>query len=224
MATAVVVEGVRVLGERDAVLARLAERHGPPTFRRRSTPGERFEALVRSIVYQQLAGKAAAAIHGRLIVGLGGSISPERILERSPDELRLFGLSGAKESAVRDLAEKVAAGQVSLNRIGRMQDEAVVEHLVQVRGIGEWTAHMFLIATLGRLDVWPTGDFGVRAGYAAAWSTTSVPTPKELAALGDRFRPYRSLVAWYCWRAADEAKQGAAGRIPAIPAIPAARR
>jgi 3-methyladenine DNA glycosylase/8-oxoguanine DNA glycosylase len=92
----------------------------------------------------------------------------------------------------------------SLERIGRLSDEAVVEHLTRVRGIGPWTADMFLLGTLARLDVWPTGDYGVRAGFAAAWGLDGVPTPKELVVMGEPFRPYRSLVAWYCWRAVDD--------------------
>jgi DNA-3-methyladenine glycosylase II len=104
---------------------------------------------------------------------------------------------------VTDLAQKVISGQVSLDRIGRLSDEEVVEHLVQVRGIGRWTAEMFLLGTLGRLDVWPTGDYGVRAGFASAWGLPEIPAPADLVEFGEPFRPYRSVVAWYCWRVAD---------------------
>ena len=118
--------------------------------------------------------------------------------------LAACGLSGAKAASIRDLAEKVVSGQIALDRIGRLTDEDVVAHLCQVRGIGPWTADMFLLGTLARLDVWPTGDYGVRAGFARAWDLPQIPTPKELAVRGEPFRPYRSLVAWYCWRAADD--------------------
>ncbi|HEV7524093.1 MAG TPA: hypothetical protein VGP92_03970, partial [Acidimicrobiia bacterium] len=106
-------------------------------------------------------------------------------------------------TSIRDLAEKVEAGIVELDRVARLPDDKVVSELVLVRGIGEWTAHMFLMFQMGRLDVWPTLDFGVRSGYARMYGLDLMPTPKQLAPEGDRFRPYRSLVAWYCWRAAD---------------------
>ena len=165
---------------------------------------DRFASLAEIIVYQQLAGRAAATIHGRLVAVLGGEVTPERVLAASPELLASAGLSGAKAASIRDLAEKVVTGEVSLERIGRLSDDAVIEHLTRVRGIGPWTADMFLLGTLGRLDVWPTGDYGVRAGFAAAWALAEVPTAAELMVLGEPFRPYRSLVAWYCWRVMDD--------------------
>ena len=185
------------------MLAGLVDLHGPPPHRRPVRASDRFAALAEIIIFQQLAGKAAASIHGRLVVALGGDVTPESVLAVDPTVLALCGLSGAKAASIRDLAEKVASGQIALDRIGRLTDEAVVAHLCQVRGIGPWTADMFLLGTLARLDVWPTGDYGVRAGFARAWSLPEIPTPKELALRGEPFRPYRSLVAWYCWRAAD---------------------
>jgi len=122
----------------------------------------------------------------------------------TPTELlRGAGLSAAKAAAITDLAQKVTDGRVSLERIGRLGDEEVIDHLVQVRGIGRWTAEMFLLGTLGRLDVWPVGDYGVRAGFASAWGLPEIPAPAELLGLGDRFRPYRSIVAWYSWQVVD---------------------
>jgi DNA-3-methyladenine glycosylase II len=112
------------------------------------------------------------------------------------------GLSGSKTASLLDLAAKVDDGAVRLDRIGRLSDREVVEHLVAVRGIGPWTADMFLIFTLGRRDVWPVGDYGVRVGYSRAYGLAEVPSAKELEPLGDRFRPYRTLAAWYCWRVA----------------------
>jgi DNA-3-methyladenine glycosylase II len=193
-----------LLSRRDKRLAALIARHGPAPRRRAVRASDRFASLAEIIVYQQLAGRAAATIHGRLVAVLGGEVTPERVLAASPELLASAGLSGAKAASIRDLADKVVSGQVSLGRIGRLSDEAVVEHLTQVRGIGPWTADMFLLGTLGRLDVWPTGDYGVRAGFAAAWGLTEVPTAAELMVLGEPFRPYRSLVAWYCWRVMDD--------------------
>jgi 3-methyladenine DNA glycosylase/8-oxoguanine DNA glycosylase len=130
------------------------------------------------------------------------------VVAADPEVLARCGLSRAKAASIRDLADRVNAGQVSLERIGRLSDDDIVEHLCQVRGIGPWTADMFLLATLGRLDVWPTGDYGVRAGFARAWQLPAIPAPKELAVMGEPFRPYRSLVAWYCWRVVDDRTAG----------------
>ena len=186
------------------MLAALVARYGPPPRRPRVSADGRFAALAEIILYQQLAGKAAASIHGRFVTTLGGEVTPERVLATALQALTGSGLSGAKAASIRDLAERVADGRVRLDRIGRLPDEAVVEHLTQVRGIGPWTAEMFLLSVLGRLDVWPVGDYGVRVGFARGWSLDEVPTPKELVALGEPFRPYRSLVAWFCWRLLDQ--------------------
>jgi DNA-3-methyladenine glycosylase II len=184
------------------VLARLVAEAGPLSL---PVPTEtHFGTLVRAITFQQLAGPAARAIHGRLIAALEGDISPERLLALPDEALRSAGLSGAKTASLRDLAAKVLAGTVVLEsrRLAHLTDDEIVTQLSSVRGIGRWTAEMFLIFQLRRLDVWPTGDLGVRRGYALAWGVP-MPTPKQLDALGERFRPYRSVVAWYCWRAAE---------------------
>jgi DNA-3-methyladenine glycosylase II len=186
-----------LLSQRDKTLAALIARHGPAPRRRAVRASDRFASLAEI-------GRAAATIHGRFVAVLGNQVTPERVLAAPPETLASAGLSGAKAASIRDLADKVVAGQVSLERIGRLSDDAVVEHLTQVRGIGPWTADMFLLGTLGRLDVWPTGDYGVRAGFAAAWELAEVPTAAELMVLGEPFRPYRSLVAWYCWRVVDD--------------------
>ena len=188
----------------DPVLAALIERHGPPPPRRRVPADRRFDHLARNIVYQQLAGKAAASIHGRMVETLDGRVTAERVLATPEPALRACGLSGSKTASLVDLADKVASGEVALDRIGRLSDDEVVAHLTVVRGIGPWTAQMFLMSTLSRLDVWPIGDYGVRAGFAKAWSLGDIPDPKVLDGLGEPFRPYRSLVAWYCWRVADD--------------------
>jgi 3-methyladenine DNA glycosylase/8-oxoguanine DNA glycosylase len=197
-------EAVASLSGSDPVLAVLVDRHGVPPRRRRVPAPQRFASLAEAIVYQQLAGKAASSIHRRFVAALNGEVSAERVLSASPELLSSCGLSGAKAASIRDLADKVASGQVALDRIGRLTDDQVVEHLTQVRGIGPWTAQMFLLDTLGRLDVWPVGDYGVRAGFGRAWGLADTPHPKELAVLGEPFRPYRSLVAWYCWRVVDQ--------------------
>jgi DNA-3-methyladenine glycosylase II len=191
-----------ILSQRDPVLRRLVAEAGPARVQR---PAEsHFAALVRAIVYQQLAGAAAAAIHGRLIAALGGEADPERLMSLSAETLRSAGLSGAKTASLQDLAAKVLDGTVLLEpaQLRRETDDEVVARLSTVRGIGKWTAEMFLMFQLRRLDVWPTGDLGVRKGFGLAWGIPT-PTAKELDPLGDPYRPYRSVVAWYCWRAAE---------------------
>ena len=191
-----------LLAERDPVLRRLAAEAGPARVR---PPTEtHFATLVRAIVYQQLAGAAAAAIHGRLIAALGGEVTPERLLSLPSGTLRSVGLSAAKAASLQDLAAKVLDGTVVLDpkRLRAQDDAEVVARLSEVRGIGKWTAEMFLMFQLRRLDVWPTGDLGVRKGFGLAWGIPT-PTAKELDPLGDPYRPYRSVVAWYCWRAAE---------------------
>jgi DNA-3-methyladenine glycosylase II len=201
--SASVTAALSALGARDPVLDGLIGAYPRPPARR-PVPGPlRFAALARAIVYQQLAGRAAAVIHGRVVVALGGEVTPSAVLAASPELLASCGLSGAKTASLRDLAAKVDSGEVALGRIGRLSDEEIVEHLTRVRGIGTWTAQMFLLGTLGRQDVWPVGDYGVRAGFAKAWGLPDVLRPVDLEALGEPFRPYRSLVAWYCWRVVD---------------------
>jgi DNA-3-methyladenine glycosylase II len=198
----------RILAGRDPVIARLLEQVGPP---RLSRPSEsHFATLVRAIVYQQLAGRAAAAIHGRLIAALGGDVQPETLIALTDEALRAVGLSRAKVVSLRDLAAKVLDGTVVLSPRGlsREGDEEVIARLSAVRGIGRWTAEMFLLFQLRRLDVWPVGDLGVRRGYGLAWNVPT-PTARELQPLGDPYRPFRSVVAWYCWRATELYAQAA---------------
>ncbi len=184
-------------------MAALIERHGPPHLPRTPVPA-RFATLARAIVFQQLAGRAASTIYGRFVERLDGEVTPEAVLRLDVETLMTCGLSRAKARSVTDLSEKVASGDVRLDRMGRLSDEAVIDHLIQVRGIGRWTAEMFLLFTLGRLDVWPIDDLGVRVGFAEGWGLPEVPSRLELEGLGDPYRPYRSIVAWYCWRAAED--------------------
>jgi DNA-3-methyladenine glycosylase II len=183
-------------------MAALVAAAGP--IRIRPPQDSHFAALVRAITYQQLAGAAAAAIHGRLVTALDGVVEPAALLALPDEAMRGAGLSANKTASLRDLAAKVLDGTVVLDprRLARESDEEVISRLTTVRGIGEWTAQMFLIFQLRRLDVWPTGDLGVRRGYGLAWGIP-IPTPKELERRGEELRPFRSVAAWYCWRAAE---------------------
>ena len=186
-------------------MAKLIKRTEPFRLSRPSTG--HFAALAESILHQQLAGAAARAIHRRFVALFDGDLSPNAVLALSPKKLRAAGLSGRKVASMRDLAAKVLDGTVPLDRIGRLTDEEVVTRLSGVRGIGRWTAEMFLMFQLRRLDVWPVGDYGVRQGYALAYGLRTLPTPKQLEVEGERFRPYRTAAAWYCWQALREQRK-----------------
>jgi DNA-3-methyladenine glycosylase II len=193
-------QAAAILAERDPVLRRLVEEAGPIQLR---PPTEsHLASLVRAIVYQQLAGTAAAAIHGRLLAALGGEVTAEGLRSLSAETMRSVGLSGAKAASLQDLASKCLDGTVLLDpaQLREESDDEVVARLSAVRGIGKWTSEMFLIFQLRRLDVWPTGDLAVRKGYGLAWGIPT-PTAKQLDPLGDPFRPYRTVLTWYCWRA-----------------------
>jgi DNA-3-methyladenine glycosylase II len=205
MAGAKLADATAEIARRDPVMAALIEGLGPPGLRSRRQP-DRFAALVRAIAYQQLAGAAATAIHGRFLALFDGELTPEAVLVMPERRIRQSGMSAAKAASIRDLATKVVDGTVPLARLGRMLDDEIVRRLSEVRGIGRWTAEMFLIFQLGRLDVWPVDDLGVRKGYAIAYDMAQPPTPRELETLGDRFRPYRTVVAWYCWHAVHVAR------------------
>jgi len=190
------------LAVRDPVMARLVAEVGPP----RLGPSRRspFEALARAICFQQLSGRAAATIYARLEEALGGAVTPLAVLETPAEQLRRAGLSAAKALSIVDLAAKVAGGTVPLDDVDKLSDEELIARLVVVRGVGRWTAEMFLMFQLRRLDVWPVDDLGVRKGYARAYGLALVPPPRALGLLGEAFRPYRSVAAWYCWRVMDE--------------------
>jgi DNA-3-methyladenine glycosylase II len=192
---------------RDPVLARLVARVGPLTHRPRDPNGP-FGALVRAIVFQQLAGRAAQAIHGRVRASVGDALTPEALAGVSDQALRAAGLSGNKLASLRDLSAKVMDGSVDLKRSARLGDDELVAELVTVRGIGRWTAEMYLMFELRRLDVWPVDDLGVRQGYGLAWELDPAPNARELGPLGERFRPYRSVVARYCWAALPLLRRG----------------
>jgi DNA-3-methyladenine glycosylase II len=182
-------------------MARLIKAAGPMELRDASEDG--FAALVRSIMYQQLAGAAAATIHGRFLNLFANGLSPAAVLALPEGIMRTAGVSGSKAAAITDLARKVSDGTVLLHDVESLSDDELVARLVQVRGIGRWTAEMFLIFQLRRLDVWPVDDYGVRKGWALAHKLKDLPAPRALQVEGDLFRPYRTIAAWYCWRAVD---------------------
>ncbi len=165
-----------------------------------------FDALAESIVYQQLSGKAAATIFGRVraLYPRRKWFSPELVIATPDEKLRAAGLSRSKTAAIKDLAAKTLDGTVPTHSaLNRMSDEEIIARLTAVRGIGRWTVEMMLLFDLGRLDVWPVDDYGVRKGYAKTFRKKSLPKPKELHAIGEKWRPYRSVAAWYFWRALD---------------------
>ena len=165
-----------------------------------------FDALAESIAYQQLSGKAAATIFGRVraLYPRRKYLDPKKILATPNESFRAAGLSRSKIAAVKDLAAKTIDGTVpSARAIARMSDEEIILRLTEVRGIGRWTVEMLLLFDLGRPDVWPVDDYGVRKGFAKTFGKRKLPTPKQLMKLGDKWRPYRSIAAWYFWRALD---------------------
>ncbi len=187
--------------EADPAFAAVIQAAGP--FEPRPPDADPFNSLARAIVYQQLAGAAARAIHGRFVALFDGHPTAAAILNTPIDQLRSVGLSGNKATSMADLALKTSDGTVPLDRLDELADAEIVERLSTVRGIGRWTAEMFLIFQLQRLDVWPVDDYGIRKGFAAIHGLPAPPTPKALDALGEIYRPYRSVAAWYCWRAVD---------------------
>jgi len=195
------------VASRDPVLAELVARVGPITHRPRDPDGP-FGALVRAIVFQQLAGRAAQAIYGRLQATVGDTLTPETLTAASDAALRAAGLSANKLASLRDLSTKVLDGTLALTRTSRRSDDELIAALVTVRGIGRWTAEMYLMFQLRRLDVWPVDDLGVRQGYGLAWKLEPTPSAKQLEPLGDRFKPYRSIVARYCWAAVPLLRRG----------------
>jgi DNA-3-methyladenine glycosylase II len=222
-------EAAQTLSAADKKLAKLIARVGPPRLRIAGSQSP-FEALTEAIIYQQLHGKAAASIHARMIAsfedvcGLGVHPSPEHLLDCPTIQLRSAGLSANKTLALRDLAAKTLDGTVpTLARIRRMSDGDIVAHLTQVRGIGKWTVEMMLIFRLGRPDILPVDDYGVRKGFALTFgklkptdkvTNADLPKPAEMIKRAERWRPWRSLATWYMWRACDLAKPDAAAKQP----------
>ena len=192
---------VRHLRRQDPVMKEVIRQAGPFTMRRHRN---RFRALVFSILGQQISGKAAASIRKRLVEYLKPEeISPETIGRLTPETLRSLGVSNQKAGYLLDLAQRVASGEVQLSRMSRMKDEQVIEALVQVKGIGVWTAQMFLIFSLGRPDVFPHDDLGVRMAIRNLYGLNDLPTKEVSHKIAAPWRPYASVASWYCWRSLE---------------------
>ncbi len=203
---------VRHLKSADPVLAELIEQVGPCKLAYREPS---FDTIARSIVFQQLSGKAARTIYDRLVAACGGRISPERIRKLRAPRLRKAGLSRQKISYLRDLAKRTAAGEIEFERLHAMPDDEVIEHLTRVKGIGVWSAHMFLIFALRREDVLPVGDLGVRAAIRKLYRKRSLPTPRQIEKIAAPWRPYCSIATWYLWRSFDAPRAAAVAAQPA---------
>ncbi len=184
----------------DPVMADVISRVGKCTLEPRAE-WTHFDALVRSIVYQQLSGKAAATIHGRVLTLIGdGSETPGKIVATSHEALRAAGLSNQKESYMRNLAEHVLDGSLPIDSLHELTDEEIIAALTQVKGIGKWSAQMFLMFRLGRPDVLPDLDLGVQKGIQKAYRLRKLPTPKQVLSRGAKWAPYRTIGSWYMWR------------------------
>ncbi|HUQ48794.1 MAG TPA: DNA-3-methyladenine glycosylase [Gemmatimonadaceae bacterium] len=193
-------KAIEHLRNADPIMADVIARVGPCTLEPRAE-WTHFDALVRSIVYQQLSGKAAATIHGRVLALIGdGDQAPGKIIATSHDALRAAGLSNQKASYVRNLAEHVLDGSLPVNSLHELTDDEIIASLTQVKGIGRWSAQMFLMFRLGRPDVLPDLDLGIQKGIQKAYRMRKLPTPKQVLSRGAKWAPYRTVGAWYMWR------------------------
>lgn len=195
--------------KRDKALATLIKRYGPPDLTRyhADTPGV-FQALLRSIIYQQLSGHAARAIHARVLALFPRSKpTPKLLLELPAKKLRAAGLSMQKIEYVRDLARKCLDGTIEPKRFPKMSSAEIIEHLTAVKGVGEWTAQMVLIFTLHRLDILPTGDLGIKKGFQSVYKLRKLPTKKQMEKLAREWKGHESVASWYLWRVADGDKE-----------------
>lgn len=191
----------RELAKKDKRLGKVIARSGPIRLRRAGS-GQPFEMLAKAILYQQLAAPAARAIHGRFVALVG--TDAEKLVRVKESELRKCGISTPKLLALRDLAKRTVAGEIpSLSELEQMSDDAIVSTLTKVRGIGPWTVHMLLLFNLGRPDVWPIDDYGIRKGWAKIYGKKDLPKPKVLLEHGEKYKPFRSVAAWYMWRALE---------------------
>ena len=190
------------LSARDKRLARVIDAHPLCTIGRNPKPVTHFEALVESVISQQLAVKAADTIYGHVKDLAKGRVIPGRIAEISEVEMRAAGVSGAKFKTIQGLADAAITKKIKINSLHEINDDQeIFDQLTGLWGIGPWTVDMFMMFQLGRLDIWPTGDLGVRRGWEKIYALTAEIEPKALDKKGEKFRPYRSVVAWYCWRA-----------------------
>jgi len=194
-------KAIDVLKNADPVLAALIETVGP--YRIRYSPPD-FETLVKAIVYQQLSGKVAATIFGRLQAAAGdGRLTSEATLKVTPQRMRTLGLSRQKIGYIRDIARDTQSGETDFGALAKMKDEEAVRVLTSLKGVGVWTAQMFLIFALRRKDVLPSGDLGVRAAVRKAYGFEALPTPSEVDTVGEKWRPYRTVASWYLWRSLE---------------------
>ena len=190
------------LSTRDKRLARVIDAHPLCTIGRNPKPVTHFEALVESVISQQLAVKAADTIYARVKDLTKGRMVPSRIADISEADMRAAGVSGAKFKTIQGLADAALSKKIKINTLHEIDDDQLIfDQLTSLWGIGPWTVDMFMMFQLGRLDIWPTGDLGVRRGWEKIYALTDEIEPKELDKKGEKFRPYRSVVAWYCWRA-----------------------
>jgi DNA-3-methyladenine glycosylase II len=193
----------RLLLRRDPVLAGLIRRHGPCGLAD-ALRADHFSALVRAITFQQLSTKAASTIHGRMMALMpGGTPTPENFACLTDEALRAAGLSRQKSAYLRDLCDKVSTGAVNLDALDALPDDEVIAALVKVKGIGRWSAEMFLIFRLLRPDVLPVGDLGILTAVQKAYGLRKRPSPERLLKIGEAWRPYRSVASWYLWRSLD---------------------
>jgi len=188
------------LKKSDPTLRAIIERVGPC---RIEYDEPTFQSVAQAIVYQQLNGRAAETIFDRFAKSAGDPVTPEGILKLSAEQMRAVGLSKQKSSYLRDLAEKTQAGLLEFERMPQMTDTEVIEHLIRVKGVGVWTAHMFLIFTLRRTDVLPVGDYGVQSAIKKAYRKRKLPRPKDMEKIAKAWSPYRSIACWYLWRSLD---------------------
>ena len=194
--------GIRHLAASDPVMAGLIERYPAPSF----TPHQNYyQELVESIISQQLSVRAAATITKRFVESFGRFPPPEELLERTPDELRAVGLSYQKASYIQDLARHILTGSVRFGHLDGRSNQEIIGELTAVKGIGEWTVHMFLIFCMGRLDILATGDLGVKTGIRNLYALPHLPTPTEIVRLAEDngWQPYASLACWYLWKSLD---------------------
>ena len=191
--------------KKDPRFAKLIKKHGLPTLKRGRNP---FQALCRSIIYQQLSTKAAATIYARFIALFGKKFpKPEAVRAVSLEALRSVGLSGQKASYIHDLAEKFSDGTIKPRPLSKMKSSDLVTHLTQIKGIGVWSVHMFLIFSLNRLDILPTGDLGIRKGFQVVYKLRLLPTHEHMERLAKDWREHASVASWYLWKAVDDAKK-----------------
>jgi DNA-3-methyladenine glycosylase II len=193
-------DAIHHLRRSDPVLSDIIQRVGDYRIQFREP---NFESLVRSIVYQQLSGKVARVIYGRLSAALKGKVLPEEVLKLRPDRMRRLGLSKQKTIYIRDLARHARDRRVSFDELPNLADGEVIAHLTRVKGIGVWTVHMFLIFALRRSDVLPTGDLGIRNAIRKAYGLADLPTPAQMEAMAAKWRPYCSVACWYLWRSLE---------------------